>query len=311
MGSQDVHEKGVIIEILGPTGVGKSVLAIKLAKIYGGEVISADSMQVYKHFDVGTDKITKREMDGIIHHGINIYDAHEQSSAHHFLHNAWQWCQVIRQRGHLPIVCGGTALYLRMLEQGIFPEESKDDWFRDRLKERQKNEGLSALWHELNQIDSEYAGKIGMKDGKRILRGLEIFHNTGFCPSKAFSMNRTPFIGFRFIRIGLNLDRQELYQRINSRVDRMMLQGLLEETRQLRTLFPDTYPPFQGLGYKEICAHLDGMFSLEEAVNLIKQHSRNYAKRQLSWWRQEKNIKWFGPGQTDKIEELINRELNL
>ncbi len=303
-----IHPRKIIV-ILGPTGVGKSAHAVSLAKKYSGEIISADSMQVYRHFDIGTDKLTPDKMDGIAHHGIDIYEPYEQSTAHRFLENTWHWCQEIVGKGHLPIICGGTSLYLRVLQQGIFSEEGQKDDTRTKLNEELSREGLSALWSKLKCIDPEYAEKIGKNDERRILRGLEISSNTGVPPSQAFLMNQTPFSDYHFIRIGLNLDRPVLYERIEKRVDLMISKGLIDETRCLRAVYPSICPPFQGVGYKEICTFLDGFCSLETAVELIKQHSRNYAKRQLSWWRQEKDIIWFEPEQYDDIEALIKREL--
>lgn len=300
---------GKIVEVLGPTGVGKSRLAVTLAKTFGGEVVSADSMQVYRGFDIGADKITAVQMEGIPHHGIDILDAHEQYNAFRFLHNAWNWSCDIWKRDCLPIFCGGTALYLRVLQQGVFEEKCVGSDLRNFLRKRYAQEGNESLWNELWKIDPKYAEKIGQNDEKRIIRGLEIVHNTGMPPSKAFLQNKTPFRGSRFIRIGLNTDRGELYRRIEARVERMIASGLVAETRILREQYPRSAPPFSGVGYREICDHLEGLITLEEAVTLIKQHSRNYAKRQLSWWRQEKDIIWFEPDQVDEITRLVGREL--
>lgn len=298
------------MEIIGPTGVGKSAIAVYLAQTFAGEVISADSMQVYRGFDIGTDKMPQDSMAGVIHYGLDIYHAGEQSTAFRFMENAWNWCHEILRNGHLPIICGGTAMYLRILQQGVFPEEKGDSAIRKQLKDRLDCLGLAGMWQELHELDPEYADRIGQNDERRILRGLEIHHNTGLPPTQAFRLSRTPFGQCRFIRIGLNMKREELYKRIDTRVDRMIARGLLEETRALLQIYPRTCPPFQGLGYKEMLSHLDGLLSLDEAVALIKQHSRNYAKRQLSWWRQEKDINWFEPGQRNAISEFIRKELD-
>jgi len=310
MGGSNRISTGTVLEILGPTGVGKSAMAVELAREFGGEVISADSMQVYTGFDIGTAKIAPEEMGGIRHYGIDIYDADEQSTAYRFMENAWRWCGEIIEKGRLPVICGGTALYLRILQQGVFPETSENRKTRAVLKEKLLRVGLDNLWSELNEIDPEYAGKIGKNDEKRILRALEIMQNTGLPPTQAFELNQTPFSGTRFIRIGLNMDRADLYKRIEDRVDRMIQQGLVEETRRLKELYPAGAPPFQGVGYREISSYLQGEFNLHEAVSLIKQHTRNFAKRQLSWWRQEKDIHWFEPSQIEAVRELVRKELS-
>lgn len=311
---RSVHEGAagagrVILQVLGPTGVGKSRISVELAKIWKGEVVSADSMQVYKGFDIGTDKIRSPDHEGIVHYGIDVYEPHEQSSAYRFLHQAWEWCRVIEQNGHLPIICGGTALYLRVMSQGVFSEKESSDAFRAQLQERLEKEGLEALWQALNLQDPDYARKIGNRDERRILRAHEIIHNTGLIPTQAFKQNETPFSGHRFIRLGLMMDRKQLYERIDARVDRMVARGLLEETEALLKRYPPTYPPFQAVGYKEMVSHLQGHLSFEDAVKLIKQHSRNYAKRQMTWWRQEPDIHWFQPSSFEEISEFVGREL--
>lgn len=300
---------GVILEILGPTGVGKSALAVALARRLDGEVISADSMQVYRGFDIGTAKISREEMDGVVHYGIDICDPHEQYTAYKFMTKAWGWCGEIRGKGRLPVICGGTALYLRVLQQGVFPEAEGTGQERGRLQERLGEVGLEALWTELWQSDPLYAEKIGRNDERRILRGLEILQNTGLPPTRAFQLNQTPFSGCRFLRIGLNMDRSRLYRRIEERVDDMMKRGLVGETRRLRELHGASSPPFQGVGYREINSFLQGEIPLEEAVALIKQHSRNFAKRQLSWWRQEKDIRWFDPADMESVKDFLRTEL--
>jgi tRNA dimethylallyltransferase len=310
MNEADNSTKKVILQVVGPTGVGKSRIAVALAGQCDGEIISADSMQVYRGFDIGTDKMTPADMGGMTHYGIDIYEPHEQSSAYRFLQQAWEWCQTIRQRGHLPVICGGTALYMRVMMQGVFPENPDNENVRMLLQDRLLKEGLEPLHLELMRIDPQYAQRIGPGDERRILRALEIIQNTGMTPTQAFTRNVTPFSSYRFIRIGLNLDRETLYKRIEVRVDRMIDLGLVEETRTLLTRYPRHYPPFQAVGYKEMVDHLEGRRTLEETVSLIKQHSRNYAKRQMTWWRKEPDIRWFDPGQIAEISDFVHRELD-
>jgi len=296
-----------IIQVLGPTGVGKSKIALLLAKHLDGEVISADSMQVYKHFDIGTDKILPEECQSIPHHLIDIFSDCSQFNASIFLEKSFEAAESITGKGKIPIVCGGTALYLKTMMKGIFPESNQKRISRESLNLIADRRGLNILWEKLYRVDPVYAAKVGKNDKVRIVRALEIFYNNnGTPPSEIFRLTRTPFEDYQFIRIGLNMDREELYRRIESRVDSMINRGLVEEVKQLRTQYPPDCPPFKSLGYKEIMMFLDGEIpSLEESVALIKQHSRNFAKRQLSWFRQENDIRWFHPGQFDEIKKLV------
>ncbi len=284
-----------IIQVLGPTGVGKSKIAVALAKELKGEIISADSMQVYRDFNIGTDKITPAEMEGIPHHLVDILSDCSQFNASIFLEKSFALAEEICQRGNVPIVCGGTALYLKTMIKGVFPESNVKRVSRDRLNAITDARGLAYMWNRLNRVDPQYAAKVGVNDRVRILRALEIYYNNGKPPTEIFKETRSPFEHYQFIRIGLNMDRDKLYKRIEERVDRMIEVGLLEEVVRLRELYPPRCPPFKSLGYKEMMMHLEEGLSFNEAVNLIKQHSRNFAKRQLSWFRQEEDVKWFFP----------------
>lgn len=298
-----------IIQVLGPTGVGKSGVAIQLAKKIDGEIISADSVQVYKDFDIGTDKIGPGQRQGIFHHLIDILADCSQFNASIFLERSFQLAEEIGDRGHIPIVCGGTALYLKTMIKGIFPEKGGTKAGREELRQRVKSEGLSALYREIQEIDPDYAQKIGPNDEIRITRALEIFYNNGLPPSEIFKRTETPFKDYRFIRIGLEIPREELYQRIEARVDRMIERGLVAEVEALRRRYPPDCPPFKSLGYREISVYLDGRMTLPGAITLIKQHSRNFAKRQLSWFRQEKDIHWFSPADFLAIETFVGQQI--
>ncbi|MGE5344190.1 MAG: tRNA (adenosine(37)-N6)-dimethylallyltransferase MiaA [Candidatus Omnitrophota bacterium] len=301
-----------IIQVLGPTGVGKSRIAIRLARAFGGEIISADSMQVYRHFDIGTDKIQPPDMQGIPHYLIDTLSDCSQFNASMFLEQSFAIAEAIVQRGKIPIVCGGTALYLRVMIRGIFPESSEKRVTRDTLNRIVERRGLECLWKKLNAIDPEYGRKIGKNDRVRIVRAMEIFYNNNRVPpSEAFRGTCSPFHDYNFIRLGLTMDRENLYRRIETRVDQMIARGLAEEVKGLRERYPDTCPPFKSLGYKEMLMHLNGEITdLDETVRLIKQHSRNFAKRQLSWFRQENDIHWFDPEKYDEIEQFMNRSLH-
>ncbi len=294
-----------IIQVLGPTGVGKSTVAVELAKKIRGEIISADSMQVYKEFDTGTAKIGKDERQGIPHYLIDIYSDCSQFNASIFLRESFIASEEIIRRGNIPIVCGGTALYLKCMIEGIFPESGEKRVSRDKLNRIADAHGLDYLWNRLNKVDPRYALKVGKNDKVRIVRALEIYYNNGAPPSEIFTQTQTPFHDYTFIRIGLNMGRAALYQEIEKRVDRMVEQGLLEEVARLREKYPPDCPPFKSVGYKEILMFLEEKICLEKAIELIKQHSRNFAKRQLSWFRQEKDIQWFHPRDFEQIEAFV------
>jgi tRNA dimethylallyltransferase len=299
----------IVIQVLGPTGVGKSKVAVNLAEKVGGEIISADSMQVYKGFDIGTDKIEEKDKKNIPHFLIDILDDCSQFNASIFLEESFKISKQIITRGHIPIVCGGTAFYLKTMIKGIFPENKQKKVSRSELKEIVNREGSTALWNRLNEVDPQYAKKINKNDAVRVVRAMEIYYNNELPPSELFKKTATPFKEFKFLRIGLNMDREKLYKRIEDRVEQMIEKGLVEELKELRTCFPLHCPPFKSVGYKETGMYLDGEIDLETAVKLIKQHSRNFAKRQLSWFRQEKDITWFDTADTAEIEAFVAGEI--
>lgn len=296
--------------MLGPTGVGKSKVAVGLARCLGGEIISADSMQVYKDFNIGTDKIRPQQMQGVPHHLIDIYCHCEQFNGSRFLEAAHRAAEEILSRGGAPIVCGGTALYLRLMIQGIFVESESRRVSREQLNAIVARRGLDCAWKRLHAVDPDYALRIGPNDRIRIVRALEIYYNNGLPPSELFRENRSPFEGYDFIRIGLNVERQLLYERIEERVNRMIAEGFAEEVRRLRRIYPLNCPPFKSMGYKEMLMYMDGALKLDQAVELMKQRTRNFAKRQLSWFRKEKGVEWFDPGDMAAIEAYVRQRLS-
>ncbi len=298
-----------IVQIIGPTGVGKSKIAIKLAKEIKGEIISADSIQVYKDFDIGTDKISNNSMKGIPHFLIDIITDCSQFNASNFLNMSYKISEDIIKRGNVPIVCGGTALYLKTMINGIFPEKKEKKVSREHLNEIVNTKGLEYLWDELSNIDPCYAKKIGKNDRIRIVRAMEIYYNNGIPPSKIFKQTQTPYKNYSFIRVGLTIQRNELYKNIEHRVERMIENGFVNEVKYLRSKYPLNCPPFKSIGYKEILMFLNNEIDFETAKKLIKQHSKNFAKRQLSWFRQEKDINWFIPENFPDIEEFVKKSL--
>lgn len=298
-----------VIQILGPTGVGKSRVAMAVAREFNAEIISADSVQVYRGFDIGTDKVSPQCRQEIPHHLIDIIDDCAQFNASKFLDLAFAAAVGIHTRGRIPLVCGGTALYLRVMIRGIFPENKNSAW-REQLKNEAAGLGWEALWRELEKIDPLYAKKISPNDKVRLVRALEIYHNSGLPPSEAFRLSRSPFAAHYFVRVGLHLERDNLYQNINRRVDRMLANGLVAEVKRLLENHPPSCPPFRSLGYKEIMVHLRGEIDLAAARELIQRHSRQFAKRQLSWFRQEKDIEWFAAEDHAAIMRFIKKCLS-
>ncbi|MBN2345620.1 MAG: tRNA (adenosine(37)-N6)-dimethylallyltransferase MiaA [Candidatus Aminicenantes bacterium] len=298
-----------LVQILGPTGSGKSRMALEVARALDGEVISADSVQVYRGFDIGSDKLAPDLRCGIPHHLIDIIDGCEQFHAVRFLDLSFAVAEDIRRRGRLPVVCGGTALYLRVMMRGIFPER-KDGQRREELRREAEERGWDALRGELRRIDPDYARTIGANDRVRLLRALEIHRHTGLPPSEVFRLNRSPFADYAFVRVGLLLERRELYRRIDARVQRMLAAGLVAEVRGLRQRLPADCPPFRALGYKEVLAFLRGEADLPTTIELIQRHSRQFAKRQLSWFRQEKDIHWLPAGDEEAVLRHIRRCLS-
>ncbi len=298
-----------IIQVLGPSGVGKTEISMKIARDFNGEIISADSIQVYKGFDIGSAKISENEKSGIKHYLIDIIDNCEQFNASKFLELSYKFSEKIVKKKKIPVVCGGTALYLRTMIKGIFEEKDSDMDYRMILKSLIEIKGNEFLWKKLHEIDSLYANKVGKNDKKRIIRGLEIYYKNKLPPSEIFKLTRTPFNDYEFIRIGLNLDRKELYERINKRVDLMVEKGLVNEVKKLLIHYDRSCPPFSSIGYKEVLMYLDNEIDFEEMVELIKKNSRNFAKRQLSWFGNEEGILWFTPYEYEKIRIVLEKKL--
>lgn len=296
--------------ILGPTGVGKSSIAIKLAHALKGEIINCDSMQVYKGFDIGTDKILLKHRKNIPHHLIDIVEPSVQFTAADFVHLALDAAEGILKRNHLPIITGGTGLYLKALFEGLFPEGKIDPAIRKRLVKRIEKVGLEELYKELHKVDPKYAEKIGAHDKIRIIRALEVYQATKKSLSNHFHSTRSFVSDFQVIKIGLKLDRQELYRKIEVRVDAMFKRGMVTEVQGLLAKgIEEQSPPFRALGYKQILRYLKEEITLEEAISLTKKETRHYAKRQITWFRKMTGIHWFNPRDYSAIEKYIVHKL--
>lgn len=289
-------KKKPIIILTGPTAVGKTELSIGLAKAVHGEIISADSMQVYKGLDIGTAKITKKEMDGVPHHLVDILTVDRPFNVSIFQKLAKEAVQEIYENGHIPVIVGGTAFYIQALLYNIdFTEENHDSSFRLRCQKiAETEEGQIALHEELEKTDPVYAAETHYHNAKRVIRALEYHKYTGklFSEYNREQKNREADYNFRYFV--LNDDRDVLYERINRRVDEMVKNGLLEEVRQLYDRhLPRSCTSMQGVGYREFFEYFDGNCDLETAVEAVKQNTRHFAKRQLTWFRKEPGVIWI------------------
>lgn len=286
--------KRPLVILTGPTAVGKTALSIALAKAIGGEIISADSMQVYRHMDIGSAKITPEEMEGIPHYLIDVLEPDQEFNVVVFQELAKQAAAEIYSRGHIPIVAGGTGFYIQALVYDIdFTENDEDTAFRRTLEEQAKREGAEALYERLRTVDPESCESIHAHNIKRVIRAIEFYEKTGKKISEHNREQRQNDSPYNFAYFVLNDDRERIYERINVRVDLMMAQGLVEEVRALRESgCRKEMVSMQGLGYKELLSYLEGETSMEEAVYLIKRDTRHFAKRQLTWFRREKEVIW-------------------
>ncbi len=291
-----------LVIITGPTAVGKSAIAIDSAIKYGGEIVGADSMQIYKKMDIGTGKVTKAEMRGISHHIIDIVMPDEEYSVGRYVTEARNDIDEITKRGKIPILVGGTGLYINsLIFNHTFAGTSKDEAIRDRLKEEAQRDGLEKLYLKLLSVDPQSAAKINKNDSKRIIRALEIYEITGK-PRSEFKDEYKEI--YDYLLLVLHDERESLYKRINARVDKMFDNGLIDEVRGLYNY--KEYNSMQAIGYKEVIDYLDGKISLEEAKECVKQNSRRYAKRQMTFFRGMKAEKRFIDIKDD-IKDLIEK----
>ena len=283
-----------VIAVAGATASGKTSLAIKIAQKYDGEVISADSMQIYKGMDIATAKPSKEEMCGIPHHLMDFLSPEKTFSVSQYVDMAKERINDILSRGKVPVVCGGTGLYVRSLVENVkFSPHDSDENLRNELNERYEKEGGEVLLKELAEFDPEIAKTLHPSNNKRIIRAIEIYKTTGVTMSEHIRNSKNIPSPYEWTVIGLTFaDRQKLYDRIDLRVDIMLKQGLLDEAREF-------YKEYKGktaagaIGYKELKPYLDGEISLEEAVERLKQVTRNYAKRQLTWFKKDEYISWI------------------
>ena len=304
-------KKEPLIILTGPTAVGKTELSIALAKAVNGEIISADSMQVYRYMDIGTAKITKEEMQGVKHYLVDEIEPSEGFDVARFKSMATNAIQKIRENGHIPVVVGGTGFYIQAITRDIdFTQAEQEDGYRQELEQLAAEKGNEYLHQMLLNVDPVSAGEIHANNVKRVIRALEFYHQNQ-SPISAHNQEQkeheTPYNLAYFV---LNVPRELLYKRIDDRIDEMLKDGLLEEVQKLKDMgYHRGMVSMQGLGYKEILAYLDGEYPLEEAVRILKRDTRHFAKRQLTWFRREKDTIWMNKDELDYNEDRILDEM--
>ncbi len=294
--------------IVGPTSIGKSDLAIDLAQKHNGEIISADSMQIYKYMNIGTAKVREEEMKDIPHHMVDIIDLDEGFTVSDFKHMAKKHIKEINSKGRLPIVVGGTGLYINSLVYNLdFAQIPPNEELRMEYEDKIEKFGNEYLHNKLMKIDKSSGEKISIKDKKRIIRALEIYDSTGRTMSEYNKNFRVMNEDYNLLYIALDMDRAKLYERINNRVDIMLEKGLIDEVKSILEMgYNKDLISLKAIGYKEIIMYLENEISLEEAIELIKKASRNYAKRQLTWFRRDHRIKWINIDEYDKTIDICN-----
>lgn len=292
---QQYKAKKPLIILTGPTAVGKTKLSIELAKAVNGQMISADSMQVYRHMDIGTAKIRPEEMQDIPHYLIDVLDPWESFDVVRFQTMAKEALEKIYTAGAIPIVVGGTGFYIQALLYNIdFDENDSETGYRSELQSFADRHGVEALHDRLRQVDEKSADMIHPNNIKRVIRALEFYHQTGTRISEHNETQRQKESPYRFVYFVLDDERERIYRRIDQRIDQMLDQGLVAEVKQLRDMgCTRDMVSMQGLGYKEILAYLDGECTLEEAVYILKRDTRHFAKRQLTWFRREQDVRWI------------------
>ncbi|MBQ1966126.1 MAG: tRNA (adenosine(37)-N6)-dimethylallyltransferase MiaA [Clostridia bacterium] len=298
--------KPLVVVIVGPTASGKTRLSIELAKRFGGEIVSADSMQIYRRMDIGTAKPTEEERAGIPHHLMDFLDPTEEYALKQYLEDADRCVQGILSRGKLPILVGGTGLYVSSFMQNLtLSEEPVDEEYRALLEADYERLGGEEMLSRLSEIDPELASRLFPKDKKRIIRGLEVYHNTGITQTEQNRKAMETESPYEFLCFGLTADdRAFLYERIDRRVLEMMDGGLLEEVQSL-DLQNCSRTARQAIGYRQFEDYFNGEGTLEDAVARIQKESRNYAKRQLTWFRRDKRIHWFSVD-TVNFDNILN-----
>lgn len=299
--------KKPIVVLTGPTAVGKTELSIQLAKAIGGEIISADSMQVYKYMDIGSAKITPEEMDGVRHYLVDELEPFDEFHVVKFQEYAQKYLNEIYAHGKIPIIAGGTGFYIQALLNDIdFTEQESDSAYRKELETLAEEHGNQYLHDRLKEVDPESAEAIHPNNRKRVIRALEFYQETGRKISEHNAKEQMRTSPYNFAYFVLNDERSHLYKRIDARVDKMIEDGLEAEVRRLKEMgCTKDMVAMQGIGYKEMLSYLDGSYSLEEAVYIIKRETRHFAKRQITWFKRERDVIWLNKNEFDYKNEAI------
>lgn len=299
-----------VLVLVGPTAVGKTALTFDIVREFDCEIISMDSMQVYRHMDIGTAKPTVREQQLIRHHLIDIVNPDEQYNAARFVHDCILAINSIAAKGKIPLITGGTGLYLSSLVNGLFNNINVKDEIKESLQVQLESEGLASLYAELSRLDPLSALRIHHNDRQRILRGLEIYYSTGTPWSVHLERQRNNQPPVRFaslLEIGLACEREVLHQRIEQRTAIMLEQGLIDEVENLRSLgYEPELSPMQAIGYRHANQFLSGYWNKEEMVEYLVRDTRRYAKRQMTWFRRHKTLQWYERSETDRILKSIS-----
>jgi tRNA dimethylallyltransferase len=304
----------LLAAILGPTASGKTALSLSLAERFQGEIINCDSVAMYREFEIGTAKPSAKERARVPHHLFDIVAPDSYMTAGEYARQGRQVLNEIKGRGHLPVVVGGTGLYLRALLEGLFAGPQRSEELRARLREAAERRGSGYLHRILRRLDREAAGKIHANDTPKLIRAIEVCLGARRQMTEMWKQGREPLTGFRILRLGLHPDRDALYARINDRARRMFESGLVEETQDLLEKYGEASRPLASLGYKQAVQLLRGEVSPEEAIRAAQQAHRNYAKRQLTWFRREPAVVWlagFGDeaGVQKQAQEIVEQDL--
>jgi tRNA dimethylallyltransferase len=304
--SVEAHPDPLLVVILGPTASGKTALSLSIAEKFHGEIVNCDSVAMYREFDIGTAKPSFAEQARAPHHLFDCVDPMLDVTAGEYARQARQVLREIKSRGHLSIVVGGTGLYLRALLEGLFAGPQRLEELRERLRERAARRGLPYLHRILSRLDRATAGKIHPNDTPKLIRAIEVCLASRQKVSELWQQGRDPLQGFRILRLGLDPDRAALYARINQRAQQMLKGGLIEETKKLIEKYGSRARPLGSLGYKQAAEFLRGELTREHTLSMIQQAHRNYAKRQMTWFRREPEVMWFqGFGEDPEIKQGV------